>query len=47
MNAELDIMCPRCRHAIPRGRGCLWVSYTDERRAIAWQRYTWQKAPGP
>ena len=25
----------------------LWVSYTDERRAIAWQRYTWQKAPGP
>lgn len=25
----------------------LWVSYTDERRAIAWQRYTWQKAVTP
>ena len=29
MNAELDILCARCRHAIPRGRGCLWVSYTE------------------
>jgi hypothetical protein len=45
VNAELDIMCPRCRHAIPRGRGCLWVSYAEIRGGI--RESGGQTAEGP
>ena len=27
--------------------GSLWVSYTDQRKTIAWRRFAWVPAPAP